>query len=316
MLLLLSLLACDDHIFSSGAGHGGDVESGDAVVLLQSSCSGCHSEALVPKFSGNICDNLVDVVGTQSDMPFVTAGDPANSYLVQKIKGIAEVGGVMPPTGALAESDIATIEQWITDGASCDAISTVDTGDVEDTGTGEDTGETTDMEQSIPDGADVSNGNALVNQHCGICHVDSYAPAFESLVPFIDNAQIASAIQNGTDGGMMAIEAITTEQEVNDIIGFLRTTYPADPNGGNGGNGGEDTGVTEGPDGEELANIHCNNCHVNGYAPTFDTIIPFKDAQEIADILANGSGGMPSFPNLTAEEVDALILFLDATYNQ
>ena len=319
MLLLLTVLACDDHIFSSGAGHGGDVVSGDAIALMQSSCGGCHSDALVPDFSGNLCDNLVDVVGTQTDMPFVTAGEPENSYIIEKMKGTAEVGGVMPPTGALSEQEIADVEEWIKAGAICDdaVVEDPDTGEPADTGVPEDTGEPTEMDQSIPEGADVSNGNALVNQHCGICHVDSYAPAYESLIPFIDNKQIADAIQLGTSGGMMAVEEITTEQEVNDIIAFLRTTYPADPNGGdgNGGNGGQDTGQTEGPDGEELANIHCNNCHVNGYAPTFDSIIPFTSAEDIASILQNGSGGMPAFTELTPEEVDALILFLTATYN-
>ena len=42
---------------------------------------------------------------------------PANSYLVHKLQGVATVGGFMPPTGMLTAVEIAAVEQWITDGA-------------------------------------------------------------------------------------------------------------------------------------------------------------------------------------------------------
>ncbi|MFQ5982916.1 MAG: hypothetical protein ACE5KS_06035, partial [Woeseiaceae bacterium] len=47
----------------------------------------------------------------------VNPGNPNNSYLIQKLEGTAATGGQMPPGGALPQSDINVIRQWITDGA-------------------------------------------------------------------------------------------------------------------------------------------------------------------------------------------------------
>ena len=48
----------------------------------------------------------------------VKAGDPANSYLVQKLEGHAAVGAQMPFGGPpLPAATLAVIRQWISDGA-------------------------------------------------------------------------------------------------------------------------------------------------------------------------------------------------------
>lgn len=66
------------------------------------------------------------LVGIQSsqDAGFmrVLAGNPDNSYLIQKLEGTASGGGAMPPTGALPQSSIDIIRQWITDGAIDDRV--------------------------------------------------------------------------------------------------------------------------------------------------------------------------------------------------
>ncbi len=66
------------------------------------------------------------LVGVQSgqDAAFmrVLAGNPDNSYLIQKLEGSASGGGIMPPSGALAQSSIDMIRQWITDGAIDDRV--------------------------------------------------------------------------------------------------------------------------------------------------------------------------------------------------
>jgi hypothetical protein len=66
------------------------------------------------------------LVGVQSgqDASFmrVLAGNPDNSYLIQKLEGSASGGGIMPPSGALAQSSIDMIRQWITDGSIDDRV--------------------------------------------------------------------------------------------------------------------------------------------------------------------------------------------------
>jgi hypothetical protein len=48
----------------------------------------------------------------------VAPGDPASSYIIQKLEGIAAVGGRMPLGGPYLSTDqIAFIEQWIANGA-------------------------------------------------------------------------------------------------------------------------------------------------------------------------------------------------------
>jgi len=66
------------------------------------------------------------LVGIQSgqDPAFmrVLAGNPDNSYLIQKLEGTASGGGIMPPGGALPQASIDMIRQWITDGAIDDGV--------------------------------------------------------------------------------------------------------------------------------------------------------------------------------------------------
>ena len=52
----------------------------------------------------------------------VLAGNPDSSYLIQKLEGTASGGGIMPPGGALSQTNIDMIRQWISDGAIDDRI--------------------------------------------------------------------------------------------------------------------------------------------------------------------------------------------------
>ena len=52
----------------------------------------------------------------------VEPADPDNSYLIQKMEGTAATGGVMPPSGMLAQTTIDIIRQWIIDGAIDDRV--------------------------------------------------------------------------------------------------------------------------------------------------------------------------------------------------
>jgi hypothetical protein len=70
------------------------------------------------------------LVGIQSSqdgaLQRVEAGDPDNSYLVQKLEGNASAGQQMPPGAALPQSEIDVIRQWITDGAIDDRVVVLD----------------------------------------------------------------------------------------------------------------------------------------------------------------------------------------------
>jgi hypothetical protein len=65
-------------------------------------------------------DNLVGVASVQQPAPDrVTPGDPDNSYLIQKLEGMAAAGMQMPlGLPPLDQSTIDAIRQWITDGAN------------------------------------------------------------------------------------------------------------------------------------------------------------------------------------------------------
>lgn len=86
-------------------------------------CVSCHQNAApAGKLSlqkGTAPANLIWVKADQADMPYVTPGDPAQSYLWHKLMGThKDVGGSgaqMPLGGKLGEKELATIESWITD---------------------------------------------------------------------------------------------------------------------------------------------------------------------------------------------------------
>ena len=85
--------------------------------------SGCHQGAGAPQgLRLDAVNSYGLLVGVASmEVPAimrVAAGDPSNSYLIQKLEGNAAIGGRMPLNqSALPATSITTIRQWITDGA-------------------------------------------------------------------------------------------------------------------------------------------------------------------------------------------------------
>jgi cytochrome c553 len=85
-------------------------------------CVSCHQNAApAGKLSlqkGTAPANLIWMKADQADMPYVTPGDPAKSYLWHKLKGThKDVGGSgaqMPLGGKLGEKELTAIEAWIT----------------------------------------------------------------------------------------------------------------------------------------------------------------------------------------------------------
>jgi hypothetical protein len=97
-------------------------------------CSVCHAGASAPEgLRLDAADSYNLLVGVPStEVPAllrVKPGDPADSYIIQKLQGTAAVGARMPfgcPTTqhCLSASTIAFIQQWITNGAPPAAAAT------------------------------------------------------------------------------------------------------------------------------------------------------------------------------------------------
>jgi Bacterial Ig-like domain len=90
--------------------------------------SGCHTGASAPQGlrldAANSYGLLVGVASSQVPSVLrVAAGNPGNSYLIQKLEGTAAAGARMPLNRTpLAQSTINIIRQWITDGAIDDRV--------------------------------------------------------------------------------------------------------------------------------------------------------------------------------------------------
>ncbi len=115
-----------------GGGGGGNPPIQATLASIQANvftprCTSCHAGAAAPQGlrleEGMSHALLVNVPSVEvPSLDRVEPGDPANSYLVQKIEGTAAVGERMPLGGTpLSQDTIAAIRQWITDGAAATA---------------------------------------------------------------------------------------------------------------------------------------------------------------------------------------------------
>jgi ankyrin repeat protein len=82
----------------------------DVQPILRQSCVGCHGPA--QQSNGLRLDRKSAVISRRGVVP----GSSENSFLFQRISG-TEYGIQMPPTGALRPEQIATIKNWIDQGA-------------------------------------------------------------------------------------------------------------------------------------------------------------------------------------------------------
>lgn len=126
---LFLITNCSDHIVSECVDN--NYESGVIQTstfteiqnqILTSSCAttGCHS-GNNPEMGLNLSlglsyTNLVNVKSNQrSDLNYVTPGNSARSYLIQKLNG--QNTSVMPPSGKLSAALIDSVAKWIDAGA-------------------------------------------------------------------------------------------------------------------------------------------------------------------------------------------------------
>lgn len=140
-LLVLSLCAassgCDEKL-SSVTGPTPNLEPNIASIQAEiftssdasgrTSCITCHTNAggRIPaaglNLAGDATRALVNMPSVQkSGSTLVIPGDPANSYLIQKIKGAGGITGLrMPRNGPpfLTDGQVLVIERWIQLGAN------------------------------------------------------------------------------------------------------------------------------------------------------------------------------------------------------
>ncbi len=88
---------------------------------------GCHVGVTASQgLNLEAANSYAELVGVASSQAVgilqVAANDPNNSYLIQKMEGIAVAGAVMPTGGALPQATIDIVRQWITDGAIDDRV--------------------------------------------------------------------------------------------------------------------------------------------------------------------------------------------------
>ena len=93
-------------------------------ILANNSCSSefCHGNTTSPPSNYSVltaesllgAGNEAEQLGTCD----IVRGDPDESYLIQKLMGTASIGERMPLGGnPISSTDLATIRQWIVEGA-------------------------------------------------------------------------------------------------------------------------------------------------------------------------------------------------------
>ncbi|MCB9685639.1 MAG: hypothetical protein H6738_10795 [Alphaproteobacteria bacterium] len=123
MVLWLWLAGCDDTTYPA---IGGDAVVGDTyddvVTVFEGDCLACHGSAAPLgdlDLETDACSAIVEVDAANYDGVLVVPGDHAASVLWAKMSDSGEYGGVMPPTGTIAQASIDTVAAWIDAGADC-----------------------------------------------------------------------------------------------------------------------------------------------------------------------------------------------------
>jgi hypothetical protein len=117
--LTLALMAAPTNVFADQACI--DDWTKNIQPIANRYCVACHQNAApagkLTLQRGGPPANLINIKADQAEMPYVTPGDPEQSYLFRKLSGThLEAGGTgakMPLGGKLGEADLAAIEAWI-----------------------------------------------------------------------------------------------------------------------------------------------------------------------------------------------------------
>lgn len=178
-----------------------------------------------------------------------------------------------------------------------------------------------------PAANDKNPGVAIYQSQCAVCHgVDRAGapPAFPSLVGILDRINREQVIEQIKKGkGRMPSFPNLDDPAVVTLIDYLRSGAPsANP-----------TGVKEmkpqlavlgmtgaAPADKQGAQVYADQCsvchgdHREGNPPAFPMLVGLGNritAAQAADMVHNGKGTMPGFPDLKGPDLDALLRFLE-----
>ncbi len=91
----------------------------DVQPIFDQNCTSCHpSSGNLDLTSANSYSQLVNVDASGFSGKRVVPGDADHSVLFKKIDGSGAYGSNMPLGGSLSATQIATIKQWIDEGAN------------------------------------------------------------------------------------------------------------------------------------------------------------------------------------------------------
>jgi mono/diheme cytochrome c family protein len=99
----------------NGGNGGGGVDYATQIQpIFTNNCAPCHTSSPYQN-NFNLTSYASVMQGDSDNGPVIVAGDADNSLLVGRLEATA--GSVMPPGGALLQSQIDLIRQWIDEGA-------------------------------------------------------------------------------------------------------------------------------------------------------------------------------------------------------
>lgn len=128
---LVPIVGCPGNLSNPGAFQDGGTQQKEAEDVFAESCGStdCHDasepQAGLDLVSPNVESRVVDVnaigLGCGTEI-LVVAGDPDNSYLLDKVLNTPGICGLqMPIIGILPASDVEILRQWIVDLGGSDA---------------------------------------------------------------------------------------------------------------------------------------------------------------------------------------------------
>ncbi|MCB0717945.1 MAG: hypothetical protein KDD65_05840 [Bacteroidetes bacterium] len=88
------------------------------LPILRAKCLGCHVGSGTSGVSLSSYSQVIGSIGVQYGEAVVSPGDADASPLVDKLLASPQFGQRMPEGSQLSASEIATIRQWIDEGAN------------------------------------------------------------------------------------------------------------------------------------------------------------------------------------------------------